>query len=256
MSPAHCCQELHGSPGLSPGTQGSSPQGTGMLFGKRPWYQDTPFGSRNPSALPSWCCSHAEPRCPGVSVTASPSTMAGLGWARVGRESPEEQEGTKGKTRGTEIPVWRPTARLPLALSWAADGHTRFGRRSRGACTTLLTRAHLPVGVLQAKAQQCWLPRRAELSWKSKYGAPGPPTPAPRAGRGSCAVGHRQHHPQILPPAPQPMGSCWLGLPLCKGKQLRDAGWRDWGVWEGGKHTFRPGVAEGRAAQPSLRLRC
>lgn len=165
-------------------------------------------------------------------------------------ESPEEQEGYK--TRAREIPVWRPTAGVPLALSWAADGHTRFSRRSRGACSTLLTRAHLPEGVLPAKAQPCWLPRRAELSWKSKYGAPGPPTPAPRAGRGSCAVGHQQHPPQAL----QPMGSCWLGLPLCQGKQLRNAAWRDWGVWEEGKHPFRPGEAEGRADQPSLRLRC
>lgn len=54
--------------------------------------------------------------------------------------------------------------------------------------------------------------------------------------------------PKILLPAPQLMGSCWHGLPLCKGKQLRDAGWRDWGAWEEGKHPFRLGVAEGRAA--------
>lgn len=174
VSSVRCCQELYRSPRHSPGVQG-----TGMFLGKRPWYHDTPLGSRIPSALLSWCCSHAEPRHPGVSVTASASTTAGLGWAGVGMESPEEQEGYK--TRAREIPVWRPTAGVPLALSWAADGHTRFRRRSRGACSTLLTRAHLPEGVLQAKAQPCWLPRRAELSWKSKYGAPGPPTPASRA---------------------------------------------------------------------------
>lgn len=63
-------------------------------------------------------------------------------------------------------------------------------------------------------------------------------------------------HSQILLPAAQLMGSCWLGLLLWKGKQLRDAGWRDWGAWEEGKHSFRPGAAEGRAAQPNLKLRC
>lgn len=42
--------------------------------------------------------------------------------------------------------------------------------------------------------------------------------------------------------------SCWHGLPLCKGKQLRDAGWTDWGAWQEGKHPCRIGVAEGRAA--------
>lgn len=95
VSPAHCCQEL--SPGM---------QGTGMLFDKRPWYQDTPYGSRNASALLSWCHSCAEPRCPRVSVTASLSTTVGLSWAGLGMESPEEQEGYK--TRGKETPVWRP----------------------------------------------------------------------------------------------------------------------------------------------------
>lgn len=44
------------------------------------------------------------------------------------------------------------------------------------------------------------------------------------------------------------MGSCWHGLPFCKGTQLRDAGWRDWGAWEEGKYPFRLGAAEGRAA--------
>lgn len=82
--------------GVQGSAQGCRAQG---CSGKRPWYQDTPFGSRNPSALPSWCCSHAEPRCPRVNVTALPSATAGLGWARVGRESPEEREGYK--TRGT-----------------------------------------------------------------------------------------------------------------------------------------------------------
>lgn len=55
-------------------------------------------------------------------------------------------------------------------------------------------------------------------------------------------------HLPVLLPAAQLMDSCWHGLPLCKGKQLRDAGWRDWGAWEERKHPFRLGVAEGRAA--------
>lgn len=135
-------------------------------------------------------------------------------------ESPEEQEGYK--TRGTEIPAWRPMTGLPLALSWAADGHTRFGRRSRGACTTLLRRAHLPMGVLQAKAQQCWLPKRAELPWKSKYRAPGPLTPAPRAGRGSCAVGHRQHPAPCAPAGTPADGQLLAGAaPLQRETALR-----------------------------------
>lgn len=111
------------------------------------------------------------------------------GWERRALRS---RRGTKPQEQRHQC---RDPPGLPLALGWAADGHTRIGRRSPGACTTLITRAHFPVGVLQTKAWQCWLPRRAELSWKSKYGARGSPTPAPRAGRGSCAVGHLQHPP-------------------------------------------------------------
>lgn len=55
-------------------------------------------------------------------------------------------------------------------------------------------------------------------------------------------------HPPNPPACSPANGHCWHGLPLCKGKQLRGAGWRDWGAWQEGKHPFGPGVAEGRAA--------
>lgn len=129
VSPARCLQELHGSPGTAQGCRHSpgvlaQPRGAVWPKASVPGH---PFGSRNPFALLGWCCSHAGLRCPRV-LQPHPAAQHGFDWARVGMGSPEEQEGYRA--RGTETPVWAPMTGVPLARSWAADGHTRFGRRS------------------------------------------------------------------------------------------------------------------------------
>lgn len=221
VSPARCCQDCATAP---PGTaQGSRARGCFLAKGlgtrTPPLEAETPLLSRSPD-VPGWA------------------------WRalrnRTGTKAGEQRCGDPRQ----DCP-WR-WAGLQVDTQGLAGGQRR-------ACTTLLTRAPLPAGVLQAQAQHCWLPRAAELSWKSKYGAPGTPTPAPGAGRGCCAVGHWQHSPQNPAPAPQPRGR---GCPSAKGKQLRDAAWRDWGAWEEGKLPSRLGAAEGRAAQVKPGLRC
>lgn len=206
MSPARCLQELHGSPGTaqgcrhSPGVQSTAqgcraqPRGAGTAQGWRAqprgavWPKASvpghPFGSRNPFALLGWCCSHAGLRCPRV-LQPHPAAQHGCGWARVGMGSPEEQEqGNRDTNVGTHD---RSALGPELGCRWTHQVWQKVMRNLHHPTK----QSPLPLGVLQAKARQCCSPKGLNCPGNQS-------TEHPKDGRGSCAVGHWQHPPQLL----------------------------------------------------------
>lgn len=254
---ARCRGELRGSPGHSPGMQG-----TGMLFSKRPRYPPHPILKHKPLCSPVLVPAAAP--CQDVtgrefySLSFQRSRrLAGPGWVSQGLRSKK-----RTKAEGQKYRRGDPWQGCPLPPEGGTqDGHRSFGRTD--ACG-LHRPPHqrppprsAPTGVPQAKALQLPALQNGGIALKVKplRRALGPSMPAPRAvGQGGAAVPRDQpaaSASQMLPPPPQQ-----LVARLCpaakkptvaahKGKRLGGAGWRDWGAPEEGRRTFRLEAVEG-----------
>ncbi|XP_057896640.1 uncharacterized protein LOC131093491 [Melospiza georgiana] len=168
--------------GHSPGVQGTAqgwrapPRGAGhhpgVLFAQRPRCQDTPLEAETPLLSQAGAADVPGER---YSLALQHSMgLAGPGW----------EWGALSSRRGTKPGEHRHPCGHHDRSALGPELGCRWTHKVWQKVTRSLhhppKQSPLPMGVLQAKAQQCWLPQRAELSWKSKYRAP--------QGQGEAAV--------------------------------------------------------------------